>query len=632
MQVVATAGHVDHGKSTLLRTLTGMEPDRWAEERERGLTIDLGFVWAGLTTGDPDDGVPDATVAFVDVPGHERFVANMLAGAGAVRLALFVVAADDGWSAQSQEHLDILDLLGVSAAVAAVTKAGPAGDDRALDVAADVERRLAATSLAGAPIVVTDAVDGTGIDELRRTLLARLAAVPGLADERRARLWVDRSFTISGAGTVVTGTLEGGALAVGDEVALLPAGRAARVRGLQSLGATVERARPGERVAVNLSGVAREEIGRGDAVVTGGEPPAAAWLVTDAVDTWVRALPGHEIDRAGAWHLHVGSAETVCSVHPLLGDAIEPGGEGHVRLRLEHPLPLQTGDRFVLREAGRRATVGGGEVVDPRPPGRVRGVEQRLARIEELDAVRAAADRLPALVRAWGDLGRLPEVRAAARQRPDAALPEGLTRIGGVVVADPALARWQDAIEAAGRRHHEQEPGSPGAGRDALAAAAVAAGCPDEAVARDLVDHLATTGRLRRHGPAYALPEHVPAVDEALEQRREAFLRLLGKDPLAPPRLADAAREARLGHQEVQRLAQAGAIVTCGPVAFLPEAVADAVARLRHLQTEVGPFTAAQAKDAWGTTRKYAIPLLEHLDGTGVTRFDGQHRTLTEPR
>jgi selenocysteine-specific elongation factor len=630
MHVVATAGHVDHGKSTLLRALTGMEPDRWAEERQRGLTIDLGFVWTEMSADAEASAPPPATVAFVDVPGHDRFIANMLAGAGAVQLALFVVAADDGWSAQSQEHLDILDLLGVSAAVVAVTKSALAGEDRALDVAADVERRLGATSLAGAPIVITDALAGSGLAELRAALLRRLAATPGSADGHRARLWVDRSFTISGAGTVVTGTLEGGSLGLGDEVALLPAGRAARVRGLQSLGRPVERARPGERVAVNLSGVDRDDLARGDAVVTGGQPPASAWLVTDTVDAWVRALPAHEIDRAGAWHLHVGSAESLCSVHPLLGEPIRADQAGYVRLRLERPLPLQTGDRLVLREAGRRATVGGGEVIDPRPPGRVRGVDQRLVRTDRLDAVRAAGpDRLLALVEAWGEVGAIPDVRAAARQRPDAPLPDGLTRVGGVLLSDAAIARWGGAALDAGRAHHEAAPASAGASRDELAAAVTGAGCPDPDVARDLVDHLAATGGLRRHGSAYALPTHVPAVDEARENRRETFLALLGKDPLAPPRFVAAAKEAGLDHQETQRLVQAGEVIPCGEVAFLPTAVETAVQRLRALEAEVGPFTAAQAKDAWGTTRKYAIPLLEHLDGTGLTRFDGQHRTLT---
>ncbi|MGH3442978.1 MAG: GTP-binding protein, partial [Nitriliruptorales bacterium] len=246
MRVVATAGHVDHGKSTLLRALTGMEPDRWEEERRRGLTIDLGFVWTDLDTP-----AGPLTVAFVDVPGHERFVANMLAGAGAAPLALFVVAADDGWAAHSREHLDILDLLGVPAAVVAITKLRIAGDERAREVATDVGRRLAGTSLDGAPIMIVDGVSGEGVDGLRDQLSARLAATPDAPDRDRPRLWVDRAFTISGAGTVVTGTLAGGALQVGQELALLPLGRTTRIRGMQALGKPAERVDPGARVALN---------------------------------------------------------------------------------------------------------------------------------------------------------------------------------------------------------------------------------------------------------------------------------------------------------------------------------------------------------------------------------------------
>ncbi|MDP9023067.1 MAG: selenocysteine-specific translation elongation factor, partial [Actinomycetota bacterium] len=338
MHVVATAGHVDHGKSTLLRALTTMEPDRWEEERRRGLTIDLGFVWTNL---DVPDGDARLTVAFVDVPGHERFIANMLAGAGAVQLALFVVAADDGWSAQSQEHLDILDLLGVRAAVVAVTKADLAGDERAATVAADVGRRLAATSLAGAPVVVVDAITGRGVPELRATLARRLAQTPAAGDVGRPRLWVDRSFTITGAGTVATGTLVDGWLRVGQELILSPDGRTVRVRGLQSLGADVDAAAPGSRVAVNLSGVDREEVARGDALVgltTGDGRPApartvrGAWRATATLDAWVRALPGQEVGRTGAWHLHAGSAEVIATIHPLLHDPAVDGRPAHIRI------------------------------------------------------------------------------------------------------------------------------------------------------------------------------------------------------------------------------------------------------------------------------------------------------------
>ncbi|MDP8932125.1 MAG: GTP-binding protein, partial [Actinomycetota bacterium] len=365
MHVVATAGHVDHGKSTLLRALTGMEPDRWEEERRRGLTIDLGFVWATLPAPDkagepqahepppdeprPAEAQPDAprsneplTVAFVDVPGHERFVANMLAGAGSVRLALFVVAADDGWSAQSQEHLDILDLLGVSAAIVAVTKTDLTGPERAVSVAADVVRRLAGTSLADAPVLTVDALSGRGLGSLREALAGRLAAVPPPADHGRPRLWVDRAFTIAGAGTVVTGTLSDGWLEVGDEVALLPSGRASRVRGLQALGRRVSAIEPGSRVAVNLTGVDLDQVRRGDAIVgvRGGGARSAleAWRATDALDAWVRALPDHEVGHSGAWHFHAGSAETLATLHPLLGEAVRPDQPAHLRILLERAL------------------------------------------------------------------------------------------------------------------------------------------------------------------------------------------------------------------------------------------------------------------------------------------------------
>ncbi|MDQ4130770.1 MAG: GTP-binding protein, partial [Actinomycetota bacterium] len=528
MHVVATAGHVDHGKSTLLRALTGMEPDRWEEERRRGLTIDLGFVWATLpapisdaaSTAEGSRADGSLTVAFVDVPGHERFVANMLAGAGSVRLALFVVAADDGWSAQSQEHLDILDLLGVSAAVVAVTKTDLAGPQRAEAVASDVVRRLAGTSLAGAPVLAVDALSGRGVDSLKQALAARLAAMPPPLDTGRPRLWVDRAFTIAGAGTVVTGTLSGGALGVGDEVALLPSGRTSRVRGLQALGRPASAVEPGSRVAVNLAGVDLDEVRRGDALVgvSGGGARAAleAWRATDALDAWVRALPGHEVGHSGAWHLHVGSAETLASLHPLLGEAARPEQPAHVRILLERPLPLVSGDRFVLREAGRQTTLGGGEVLDPDPPGRVRGPDARLLRSDALDLIRDArgpAARLVGLVSASNGARSSARARAAVGLHPRAAA-DGIVEIARHLVTPEALEGWTSAIEAAARDHHAQTPHSPGASRDVLTAAARARGCP-QPLAAGLVDAMAEEGRLRRSGSAYALPEHVPARDEA---------------------------------------------------------------------------------------------------------------------
>ncbi len=622
MRVVGTAGHVDHGKSTLLRALTGMEPDRWEEERERGLTIDLGFAWTEL---EAPDGEP-LTVAFVDVPGHERFIANMLAGAGAVPLALLVVAADDGWSAQSQEHLDILDLLDVPGAVVAVTKADLTGRPRARDVADDVARRLAGTSIEGAPIVIVDSLSGTGLDDLRRRLAARLADAPAAPDHGRPRLWVDRAFAVPGAGTVATGTLASGAVRIGDELVVLPTGRRVRVRGLQSLGEPIEEAPPGWRVALNLAGVDHDDVGRGDAVVgvRGSSPAGDAWVTSDHVDALVTALPGHEIGRRGAWHLHVGSAETVVEILPLLGEAARPGAPSLARLRLERPLPLVSGDRAVIRDAGRRATAGGVSVLDPVPGTPPRGDDDRLERATELERVAAASDPAARLVALIGRSGARPaaQLRAAAGVGPDAALPAGVREVGGHLADERSLARWCDRLLAAA-----DQGGGLTTGRRELVEAARDDDCPP-AVAATLVEELTAAGQLVRTGSAYAPAARADELDEDRRRRTAALLEILEREPFRPPPLEEAAALAGLGHEEVNAIVGAGDVVVCGEVAFTQRAVEDAVERLRRLEAETGPFTTAQARRTLDTTRKYAIPLLEHLDARGVTAFDGQTRTL----
>ncbi len=623
MRVVATAGHVDHGKSTLLRALTGMEPDRWREERERGLTIDLGFVWTELQ-------VPDTTstmeVAFVDVPGHQRFIGNMLAGAGAVETVLFVVAADDGWSAQSQEHLEILDVLGTSAAAVAVTKSEAAGTERTREVVDDVATRIAGTSLAGAPIVATDALAGRGLEELAGTLARRLSAAPVPADVGRPRLWVDRAFTIAGAGTVVTGTLAGGQLRVGQRVTLLPAGDEHRVRALQSLGSAIEVALPGSRVAVNLAGLDHEEVARGHAVV-GGIPSETPWATTTEVDAWVVALPDRAVETGTTVHVHVGSAETTARALSLLNEDVRADAPGYVRLVLDRPLPLQAGDRLVLRDAGRRVTAAGGTVIDPDPPGRVRGVTARLARAEQLDRIRAAgdADLAVALTEAHGGARRLRSLRAAAPAGLD--LGRGLAEVGPFVVTSATLDRWATAVAEALQAHHASEPESPGLTRAALAAVTEAAGAPSEA-ARALPDHLVARGDLRRAASAYALASFAPARDEATAGRREAILAALLADPLSTPALDEVVRSVGASFEEVNALRSRGDVVVCGKVAFARSAVATAVAALASELDDPSSFTASEARAIWGTSRKYAIPLLEYLDGAGVTSFDGQHRRL----
>ncbi|MFC5949689.1 GTP-binding protein, partial [Pseudonocardia lutea] len=355
-RVIATAGHVDHGKSTLVRALSGMEPDRLAEERRRGLTIDLGFAWTRLGSG--------TDLAFVDVPGHERFVTTMLAGAGPVPAAMIVVAADEGWMPQSAEHLDALDALGVDRGLLVITRCDLLDPEPALE---DAQAALARSSLGELPVVPVCAPRGEGLPELRAALDALVTGLPDPDPAADVRLWVDRAFTIRGAGTVVTGTLGAGTIHVGDELVL--GGRRVGVRGLESLGEPREEVTGVARVAVNLRGLPKEAVGRGDALLT-----PDAWLTATEIDVRLRApgnraavpavpdapdAPDAPVELPGQLMLHAGSAATGVRVRPL--------GPRHARLRLDHPLPLRIGDRAVLRDPGRRAVLAGAVVLDVRP-------------------------------------------------------------------------------------------------------------------------------------------------------------------------------------------------------------------------------------------------------------------------
>ncbi|HET9672797.1 MAG TPA: selenocysteine-specific translation elongation factor, partial [Actinomycetota bacterium] len=347
LRVVATAGHVDHGKSSLIVRLTGIDPDRWAEEKRRGLTIDLGYAWCPLPSG--------REVGFVDVPGHERFVANMLAGVGPVRLVLFVVAANEGWRRQSEEHLSILDVLGVDGAVIALTKRDLVDHDELELARAEVLDRASGTALSDAEVVAVSAATGEGLDRLRDAIDGMLAAAP-IPEDARARLFVDRSFTISGAGTVATGTLGGACLAVGDEVEVYPTGRRARIRSLQSHERAEDRACPVTRVAANLAGLEREAVRRGDVL---GRP--GAWRPTSVFEATLRPVRGldHPITARGAYKVHAGAAEADARIRILGRSRLEPGDEAYVRIALARPLVLDVSDRYVLRESGRIETVGG---------------------------------------------------------------------------------------------------------------------------------------------------------------------------------------------------------------------------------------------------------------------------------
>ncbi len=692
MQVVATAGHVDHGKSALVRALTGREPDRLDEERRRGLTIDLGYVWTDLQAAGRT-----VTVAFVDVPGHDRFLTNMLAGVGAVHEVLFVVAADDGWSAQSEEHLEIVTVLRRRITAAVVTKAGPAGPTRTSEVIAQVRQRLARAGAEAAPVLAVDALDGSGLDELRTTLVQRLShasrddravddrarddqavddrarddqavddravddrAVDDRARDDRARddrarddrvgdegtdsgphvegfsealftrLWIDRAFSVAGAGTVVTGTLTSGGLQRGDRVAVLPGWARGRIRDLRSLEVPVDAAVAPARVAVALAGVATTEVERGAALVGLRADDTPAGLATDAVDVWLEVLDHGPVGHRGAWQLHLGTAHRQARVLPLLGD-LQPGEQGPARIEVEEPLPVQVGDRFVLREIGRRITAAGGTVLDPVPSRTRRGVTQRLIHAEALEAVhdaREGVSRAAALVALRGGAAALTDLEAAIGQPLGAELDhdQQVAVIDTMAIDGQHLERWQAAaVESA----HGASAEDPVVTRDQLLGAAEASGCP-RAVWPAVLRAAVASGEVAEVGGRLVHRDHL---DVYLTRRDEKTQRLL--HALAGPELAcvDAARvddEFGLARFELQPLIDDGHVLQHEGLLFTPDTVQRAVEAL-----DAGPgaggtgFTASDARRTWGLTRRFAVPLLEYLRATGRTTFDGTtHRRV----
>ncbi|MGW1452657.1 selenocysteine-specific translation elongation factor [Micromonospora sp. NPDC002411] len=573
MFVVATAGHVDHGKSTLVRALTGMEPDRWAEERRRGMTIDLGFAWTTLPSG--------GTVAFVDVPGHERFVPNMLAGVGPVPAALIVVAADEGWMPQSAEHLAALDALGVAYGLLAVTRADLADPGPAT---ARARAEIAATSLGAVPAVAVSGLTGAGLPELRAALDRLAAGLPAPVVDDPVRLWVDRSFTVRGSGTVVTGTLGGGRLRVGDELEVAGADEPVRVRGLHSLGEARPEVTAVARVAVNLRGTPRDRLGRGDALLTPGR-----FHRTDLVD--VRLTGDPAADLPATLTLHVGSAAVPVRVRPL--------GPDTVRLRLARPLPLLVGDRALLRDPGRHHVTGGVRVLDVAPPPLARR-GAAAARAQVL----AELDGRPDLA---GELRRRRLVRANTLIRMG--VPVDAAPVAGDWLADPA--HWQrlgaQVTEEVARyaKEHPLEPGMPvDALRQRLA-------LPDRVLVEALVRpplriHAGRVGT----ASVDTLPEPVA---RAVQRVRAEY----GDRPFRAPE-ADRLVDLGLGPREIGAAVRAGALLRLADnVVLLPDALDGAVRVLAGLPQ---PFTLSAARQALDTTRRVAVPLLELLDRRGATR------------
>lgn len=594
MFVVATAGHVDHGKSTLVRALTGMEPDRWAEERRRGLTIDLGFAWTQLPSG--------REVAFVDVPGHERFLGNMVAGLGPVPAVCFVVSADEGWREQSADHRDVLQALGIEHGLVVLTRTDRAGAP--LQTVIDqVRAELRGTGLAEAKILPVCAPTGAGLPQLRTALDRLLDSLPHPQSEARVRLWIDRSFSISGAGTVVTGTLQAGQLASGDKLVLAGENgeHQVTVRAVHSRNREVDAVGATNRVALNLrSGLRAEQVHRGDVLLTPG-----AWDLVDTVD--VRRTMGADLTTAPEEvQLHLGTVSLGCRLRPL--DA------GHARLILARALPLQLGDRLVLRTTGSRSVFAGAQVLDVDPPAlQRRGAATR--RAAQLAGMEPDGD-------AALEVARRGAVRRSALQRMGVravqAVPDGVLQQGQWWVHAPVFDAWQRRLRAAVQQLLQDDPLAPGLSRGAAENLLGEAGA-------ELLQQVIDAAGLQHRAGFITLPGH-PADLGPAEPGIQAVERALAATPFAAPE----ARELQalgLGPRELAAAERTGRLLRLGEgIVLLPLAPAQA---MRTLATLPQPFTTSQARQALDTTRRVAIPLLEYLDGRGWTRrLDSGHRTL----
>jgi selenocysteine-specific elongation factor len=645
MHVIGTAGHVDHGKTTLVEALTGINPDRLKEERERQMTIDLGFAWLTLPGGE--------SVGVIDVPGHRDFIENMLAGVGGIDAALFVVAADEGVMPQTREHLAILDLLQIPTGVIALTKSDLVDADWRSLVSADVAAAVRGTVLEGAPIIAVSARTGAGLPELKLSLQRALAARPARPDLGRPRLPLDRIFTLTGFGTVVTGTLSGGAFALGDEVEILPAGLHARVRGLQTHKTKIERAPPGSRVAMNLSGVETSQLRRGMVVTRPGTlrptafvdarlqhlPAAAAGRAEASLPTGsptlragARGLPDAELPlkHNAEVKFFIGASEVLATVRVLEGDALAPGASGWVQLALAEPVVAVKGDRFILRRPSPGATIGGGMIVDPHPKRRHRRTDASvIAQLETL----AKGTPGEILFQALEELGVAPLKDALQKSGlTSEAAAEALTEIqsdlipldgDALVLTRTAWNRFETGLRSALAAYHAAHPLRAGMPREELKSRLKHA----PKVFNALVAHAAEAGVVVAAGALLRLPAHTVKFSAAQSSKVDALLADFHRDPHNTPSFNDCAT--RLGDDVLAALIDQGALVQVSPeVLFSAETYAAMVEQIKaHLQSG-RKITVAEVRDLFSTSRKYALALMEYLDTQGITRRVGDERVL----
>lgn len=629
MRVIGTAGHVDHGKSTLVAALTGIHPDRLKEEQEREMTIDLGFAWMSLPGGE--------TVGIVDVPGHRDFIENMLAGVGGIDAVLFVVAADEGVMPQTREHLAILDILQIESGLIALTKLDLAADPDWLEmVTADVREAVRGTVLENAPVIPVSAKTGQGVPELIRAVEDCLAEKPPRPDLGRPRLPVDRVFTVAGFGTVVTGTLIDGQFKLGEEVEILPSGVKGRVRGLQTHKKKEQSAVPGSRTAMNINGVDMDEVRRGDVIAHPGR-----YRPTGLLDVHFRLLAdaSASLKHSSDVKFFVGSSEVQARVRLLGTEELRPGEQGWLQLELREPVVVVRGDRYILRRPSPAETLGGGSVVDPYPKRRHRRFAGEV--ISQLEALMRGSPG-EVLAQAFLALGYASVKDAVTRSRlgttqAQAAIAE-LVESAQLVVLEPgavsatsdllavAAGRWAvDSQKAQGevQSYHRAYPLRRGMSREELKSRLKMQPRLFNAAVRQWVGQ----GLLEERGTLVALPGHRVIFSAQQQTQVDRLLAKFAAEPYATPSVKEAQTE--VGEDVYQALLEMGNLVqVSSEVVFRKEDYDNLVSLVNEHFAKEPTLTVAQLRDRLNTSRKYILGFLEHLDAAGVTVRDGDFRKL----
>ncbi len=622
MFVIGTAGHVDHGKSSLVRALTGIDPDRLPEEKEREMTIDLGFAWLSLDNGQE--------VGIVDVPGHERFIKNMIAGAGAVNAVLFVVAADDGWMPQSQEHLDILELLQIKNGIMVLSKIDLVEKDWLNLVEQEIRKKATNSFLKDAPLIRVSSATQTGIDELKSEIQQMLSKMALPADAGKPRLFIDRVFTMAGRGTVVTGTLTDGKLILNQEVEILPQRLKSKIREIQTHKKSLNEALPGNRVALNLSGLEKQALKRGDVVVSFNLDTQASTLYI-----YLQLLPQLKwsLKKPVLLQVMLGSAEVLANAVLLDKKELGPGDSGLVELRLKEPLVPRIGDRVILRLPGPQLTIGGGPILDWSVSIKDYPHDKRISILQ-----RRMDLKLPDLI--LTEIERKVYAKPAELLKSSHFSSEEIIKETEILTGTGQMIRLRDGLCTSStwsrlknelldelKKYHREYPYKIGLKLQEIAVRLKT----DLELIQLLIEELLKKGKLLEKQGYIALSTHQPSLPEGLQKRLNSLFRMFDSNPLTPPSRKELVKENPDFELVLTYLIQRGELIELRDGLLLRASDFETVAeKVRELILDKGQVSVSEVRESLATSRKYAVPILEKLDQLGITKRKGDYRILHE--